>query len=121
MKSNGQKKTLLDSGDLGRYNRPILKDPEPAGNADWLLLESTYGNRSTQRTRKASCETLIKETVAQRGCLIIPGFAVGRTQDLIYTIRKMEDAGEIPAIPVHVDSPMGFEATEIYCRHHRRA
>jgi metallo-beta-lactamase family protein len=60
---------------------------------------------------------LIKETVARRGCLLIPAFAVGRTQDLIYTIRKMEDEGEIPAIPVHVDSPMGLEATEIYCRH----
>ncbi|TMA65700.1 MAG: hypothetical protein E6J73_05195, partial [Deltaproteobacteria bacterium] len=60
---------------------------------------------------------LIKETVAQRSCLIIPAFAIGRTQDLIYTIRKMEDDGEIPAIPVHVDSPMGLEATEIYCRH----
>ena len=52
---------------------------------------------------------LIKETVARRGCLLIPAFAVGRTQDLIYTIRKMEDEGEIPAIPVHVDSPMGLK------------
>jgi metallo-beta-lactamase family protein len=60
---------------------------------------------------------VIKQTVRQRGCLIIPAFAVGRTQDLIYTIRKMEDNGEIPVIPVHVDSPMGLEATDIYCRH----
>ena len=114
---NGQKKTLLDSGDLGRYDRPILKDPEPARNADWLLLESTYGNRTHAKDAEIELRNLIKETVAQRGCLLIPAFAVGRTQDLIYTIRKMEDEGEIPAIPVHVDSPMGLEATEIYCRH----
>lgn len=115
--SNGKTKTLLDSGDLGRYNRPILKDPEPAGHADWLLLESTYGNRFHDKNAEAELRNLIKETVAKRGCLLIPAFAVGRTQDLIYTIRKMEDDGEIPAIPVHVDSPMGLEATEIYCRH----
>ena len=114
---NGQKKTLLDSGDLGRYDRPILKDPEPARNADWLLLESTYGNRMHAKDSETELRNLIKETVARRGCLLIPAFAVGRTQDLIYTIRKMEDEGEIPAIPVHVDSPMGLEATEIYCRH----
>ena len=114
---NGQKKTLLDSGDLGRYDRPILKDPEPARNADWLLLESTYGNRTHAKDSEIELRNLIKETVARRGCLLIPAFAVGRTQDLIYTIRKMEDEGEIPAIPVHVDSPMGLEATEIYCRH----
>jgi len=114
---NGQKKTLLDSGDLGRYDRPILKDPEPARNSDWLLLESTYGNRMHAKDSETELRNLIKETVARRGCLLIPAFAVGRTQDLIYTIRKMEDEGEIPAIPVHVDSPMGLEATEIYCRH----
>ena len=114
---NGQKRTLLDSGDLGRYDRPILKDPEPARNADWLLLESTYGNRTHATDSEMELRNLIKETVARRGCLLIPAFAVGRTQDLIYTIRKMEDEGEIPAIPVHVDSPMGLEATEIYCRH----
>ena len=114
---NGQKRTLVDSGDLGRYDRPILKDPEPAGNADWLLIESTYGNRSHAKDSEIELRDLIKDTVAQRGCLIIPAFAIGRTQELIYTIRQMEDAGEIPPVPVHVDSPMGIEATEIYCRH----
>jgi metallo-beta-lactamase family protein len=114
---NGQQRALMDSGDLGRYDRPILKDPEPARRADWLLVESTYGNRSHAKDSEIELRDLIKDTVAQRGCLIIPAFAIGRTQDLIYTIRKMEDSGEIPAIPVHVDSPMGIEATEIYCRH----
>jgi metallo-beta-lactamase family protein len=115
--TSDQKRTLLDSGDLGRYDRPILKNPEPAGSADWLLIESTYGNRTHAKDSEQELRALIKDTVAQRSCLIIPAFAIGRTQELIYTIRRMEDAGEIPTVPVHVDSPMGIEATEIYCRH----
>ncbi|HET7008334.1 MAG TPA: MBL fold metallo-hydrolase [Candidatus Binatia bacterium] len=113
----GQKKQLVDSGDLGRYDRPILKDPEPGGTADWLMIESTYGNRIHPKESESELRAVIKETAADRRCLIIPAFAIGRTQDLVYSIRKMEDAGEIPAIPVYVDSPMGLEATEIYSRH----
>lgn len=116
-KSNGQSRSLVDSGDLGRYDRPILKDPEPAGSADWLLIESTYGNRMHAKHSELVLRDLIQDTTRKRGCLIIPAFAVGRTQELIYYIRKMEDACEIPILPVHVDSPMGLEATEIYCRH----
>jgi len=114
---NGQKKTLVDSGDLGRYDRPILKDPEPGGTADWLMIESTYGNRIHPKDSENELRAVIKETAAERRCLIIPAFAIGRTQELVYTIRKMEDAGEIPTMPVYVDSPMGIEATEIYSRH----
>ena len=114
---NGQKRIFLDSGDLGRYDRPILKDPEPAGHADWLLIESTYGNRFHPKESEAELRNVISETAAQRGCLLIPAFAIGRTQELVYTIRKMEDEGEIPSIPVHIDSPMGIEATDIYSRH----
>ncbi|HEX2928863.1 MAG TPA: MBL fold metallo-hydrolase [Candidatus Binatia bacterium] len=114
---NGQQRTLLDSGDLGRYDRPILKDPEPAGSADWLLIESTYGNRTHAKDSEDQLRAIIKETAEQRACLLIPAFAVGRTQELIYVIRQMEDAAEIPTIPVHIDSPMGIEATEIYSRH----
>jgi len=114
---NGRKKTFLDSGDLGRYDRPILKDPEPVKGADWLLIESTYGNRFHSQDSELELRNLIKEVTQQRGCLLIPAFAIGRTQDLIYTIRKMEDEGAIPVLPVHVDSPMGIAATDIYCRH----
>ena len=113
----GQKKILLDSGDLGRYDRPILKDPEPGGTADWLLIESTYGNRIHPQDSESELRAVIKETAEQRRCLVIPAFAIGRTQELAYTIRKMEDEGEIPIMPVYVDSPMGIEATEIYSRH----
>jgi len=114
---NGAVKCLLDSGDLGRYARPILKDPEPARGADWLLIESTYGNRSHPQESAAELRDIIKETAARQRCLIIPAFAIGRTQELVYTIRAMEDSGEIPPIPVYVDSPMAIEATEIYGRH----
>jgi metallo-beta-lactamase family protein len=113
---NGKTKTLLDSGDLGRYERPILKDPEPAGAADWLLIESTYGNRLHPQDSAAMLRAIIKDSAERQRCLIIPAFAIGRTQELVYMIRKMEDGGEIPAIPVYVDSPMGIEATEIYAR-----
>jgi metallo-beta-lactamase family protein len=114
---NGQERILLDSGDLGRYDRPILKDPEPAGYADWLLIESTYGDRLHDKHSEDELRKIILETVQRQSCLLIPAFAVGRTQELVYAIRKMEDRGEIPIIPVHIDSPMGIEATEIYSRH----
>ena len=114
---NGEKKYLLDSGDLGRYDRPILKDPEPAKAADWLLIESTYGDRLHSQESAQELASIIREIAEQRGCLIIPAFAIGRTQELLYTIGRLEDDGGIPPIPVHVDSPMGIEATEIYCRH----
>lgn len=113
----GQTRVLLDSGDLGRYDRPILKDPAPAGAADWLLIESTYGDRMHPQESEAELRRIIRETAEQRRCLLIPAFAIGRTQELVYTIREMEDAGEIPPIPVYVDSPMGIEATGIYARH----
>lgn len=114
---NGAKNVLIDSGDLGRYDRPILKDPEPGVAADWLMIESTYGNRIHPQESESELRALIRDTAERRRCLIIPAFAIGRTQDLVYTIRKMEDAGEIPVIPVYIDSPMGIEATEIYSRH----
>ncbi len=114
---DGQQRTLLDSGDLGRYGRPILKDPEPAPNTDWLLIESTYGNRVHPKDSESGLREIIKDVAARRSCLIVPAFAVGRTQELIYVVRKMEDAGEIPTIPVHIDSPMAIQATDIYCRH----
>jgi metallo-beta-lactamase family protein len=114
---NGEKRYLLDSGDLGRYDRPILKDPEPAKAADWLLIESTYGDRLHSQESAQELASIIREIAEEDGCLIIPAFAIGRTQELLYTIGRLEEEGGIPAIPVHVDSPMGIQATAIYCRH----
>ena len=70
----------MDSGDLGRYNRPILKDPEPAGTADWLLIGSTYGNLIHPQESETALRDVINETAERRGCLLIPAFAIGRTR-----------------------------------------
>lgn len=115
--AGGHKQSLVDSGDLGRYDRPILKDPEAVESTDWLLIESTYGDRLHPANPEGELAKVIGEVAEERGCLIIPSFAVGRTQELIYTIRKLEDEGVIPSLPVHVDSPMAINATDIYCAH----
>jgi metallo-beta-lactamase family protein len=112
-----QKQYLVDSGDLGRYGRPILKDPEPIKNTDWLMVESTYGDRLHPESPEGELAAMINEVADRAGCLVVPSFAVGRMQELIYTIRKLEDEKKIPALPVHVDSPMAINATEIYCNH----
>ena len=112
-----QQKRLVDSGDLGRYGRPILKDPEPVKSADWLMVESTYGDRLHPENPEADLAKVINEVADGSRCLIIPSFAVGRMQELIYVIRKLEDEGKIPALAVHVDSPMAINATQIYCDH----
>jgi metallo-beta-lactamase family protein len=112
-----RQKVLVDSGDLGRYGRPILKDPEAVQNADWLLLESTYGDRLHPQAPESELADIINEVADQARTLIIPAFAVGRVQDMIYAIRALEDAGKIPVLPVHIDSPMAIEATGIYSDH----
>ena len=111
------KKFLVDSGDLGRYNRPILHDPEPIAETDWLMVESTYGNRLHPESPENQLAEIINQAGDEGGCLIIPSFAIGRMQELIYMIRKLEDDGKIDSMPVHVDSPMAINATKIYCDH----
>lgn len=113
----GTKRYLVDSGDLGRYGRPILRDPEPIEQTDWLMVESTYGDRIHAENPETELAKVIQEVADQRGCLIIPSFAVGRTQEIIYAIRQLEDKRAIPSIPVHIDSPMAINATDIYCKH----
>jgi len=109
---------IIFSGDLGRYDEPILNDPSPANEADFLLVESTYGNRLHDKTDPKDRLAEIINTTAQRGGkIIIPAFAIGRTQLLVYYIRELEDEGRIPVLPVAVDSPMGAEATRLYSRH----
>lgn len=111
------KKILVNSGDLGRYGRPILKDPSPIRNADWLMVESTYGDRLHPENPERELAEVINGIADAAGCLVVPAFAVGRMQELIYSIRKLEDEKKIPVLPVHVDSPMAITATEIYCDH----
>lgn len=110
--------TVLFSGDVGRYDEPILKDPSEIEGADYLVVESTYGNRTHDDSDPKDRLAEIINAVAERGGkIIIPAFAVGRTQLLVYYIRELEDEGRIPALPVAVDSPMGASVTKLYTRH----
>jgi metallo-beta-lactamase family protein len=109
---------LVFSGDLGRYGAPILPDPAPLGDADYVVVESTYGDRRHDpEPIPAQLERVIKEAVTRGGAIIIPAFAVGRTQELMYHLSHLEKAGRIPRLPTYVDSPMAIDATEIYCAH----
>jgi len=107
------------SGDLGRKGMPIIQDPETMPPVDYLVLESTYGDRLHGPIVSAAEElaTVIRETVARGGKIIIPAFAVERTQELIYHLHLLHDAGRIPALPVFVDSPMAVSATAIFRAH----
>jgi metallo-beta-lactamase family protein len=109
---------LVYSGDLGRYDVPIMRDPVGVATADTLLIESTYGDRlHPAGDATPIVEQAVRRAADQRGWLLIPAFAVGRTQDLLYLLRELEEAGRIPKLPVYLDSPMGIESTRIYARH----
>lgn len=108
---------LVFSGDLGRCNQPILRDPEFVPEADILLVESTYGDRTHPTNAAEQLTRIIYESVKKGGALIVPAFAMGRTQELIWILHKLEEEGKIPSLPVYIDSPMAIKATDIYCRH----
>ncbi|MEA3391565.1 MAG: MBL fold metallo-hydrolase [Candidatus Marinimicrobia bacterium] len=115
---SGEEKKIVFSGDLGRFERPILKDPSPVLDADYLLVESTYGARlHEQGDPKKELQRIINDTINRGGVVVIPAFAVGRTQELLYTIRELESEGQIPVLPVYVDSPMAIKATKLYSKH----
>jgi metallo-beta-lactamase family protein len=108
---------LVFSGDLGRPHQPILRGPEPVPQADVLLLESTYGNRRHTVDPAQELADIVTETARRGGVLVIPAFAVGRTQSVVWLLRQLEADGRIPALPTYVDSPLAIDATEIYLRH----
>ncbi|HEX7487249.1 MAG TPA: MBL fold metallo-hydrolase [Vicinamibacterales bacterium] len=106
---------VVFSGDVGRYNRPILPDPLPLKHADTLIVESTYGDRVHEPDNDgAALAQIVSETIARGGKVIIPAFAIGRVEEVIYWLKKLEDAGRIPAVPVFLDSPMALEALKQY-------
>jgi metallo-beta-lactamase family protein len=106
---------ILFGGDLGRYGRPVLPDPSPIAEADYLLVESTYGDRlhapDDDGERLAQ---IVRETAARGGKLIIPSFAIGRVEEVLYWLKRLEDEKRIPALPVYVDSPMAIAALQFY-------
>jgi metallo-beta-lactamase family protein len=109
---------ILFGGDLGRYNRPVLPDPTPIETADVLLVESTYGDRIHEPDDDgAKLAEIITATVKGGGKVIIPAFAVGRVEEVIYWLKKLEDAHRIPVVPVYVDSPMAVDALRFYMNH----
>ena len=109
--------TLVFSGDLGRWDQPILQDPELVHAADVLLVESTYGDRVHPPEPSAELAHLVNEAVARGGVIIVPSFAIGRTQQLLWWLRELERQGRIPELPVFLDSPMAIEAGKIYAHH----
>jgi len=108
---------IVFSGDLGRYDRPILPDPEPVSQADVLLVESTYGDRVHPPGTDDELATVVKATAERGGVLVVPAFVVDRTQELLWMLHHLEDAGRIPQLPVYVDSPSATDVTEIYLHH----
>jgi metallo-beta-lactamase family protein len=111
---------ILFSGDMGRPEIPVLKDPDQVYNVDYLVLESTYGNRLHSDSEPIEeLVRVINQSIERGGTLVIPAFSVGRTQTLLYLIRLLEEEGKIPSIPVYVDSPMAIEALQIFEDHIR--
>jgi metallo-beta-lactamase family protein len=109
---------LVFSGDLGRYGVPIMVDPVPVPEADVLLVESTYGNRVHPPDDPAErLSAAVRRAADRRGWLLIPAFAVGRSQEILYDLRRLEADGHIPSLPVYLDSPMAIQATVIYATH----
>jgi len=115
----GKRIVVVFSGDIGRYGQVILKDPTtPASKADVLLCESTYGDREHDAGDPAELLAQIVNRVVRRGgSIVIPAFAIGRTQTFMYYLRQLEDQQRIPHLPVYVDSPMALSATDLYVKH----
>lgn len=119
IRESGRKFRYLFSGDIGRGNDDILRDPQPVENVDYLQVESTYGAREHSPKTSANAEVgrMVRETLERKGKVIIPSFSVGRTQQIVYTLHQLTLAGELPRVPIFVDSPLSVNATEVYRLH----
>ena len=112
--------TVLFSGDLGRPDDLIMREPEPIERADYIVAESTYGNRLHEETdAEQLLGQVISRTAARGGVVVIPAFAVGRAQSLLYAIYRLKQRREIPDLPIYLNSPMAIDMTDIYHRHRR--
>jgi len=116
---HSRRKRLVFSGDIGRKNLPILRDPQPVENADLIIMESTYGQRfhASPGQARADLKQAVLAAIDKNGKVIIPSFAVGRTQEIVYALHQLLEANEIPRIDVFVDSPLAVNATEIFRLH----
>jgi metallo-beta-lactamase family protein len=110
--------TIAFSGDLGRYDDPLMVDPEPVSRADYLVVESTYGDRlHEKRDPTEALGQIVERTTARGGTVVIPAFAVGRAQELLYHLWKLKRSGRLGLTPVYLDSPMAIDASNLFCRH----
>jgi metallo-beta-lactamase family protein len=123
-KNNDKQYNVIYTGDIGRYNSPVIKDPtmhfpEDVKNIDLMIMESTYGDRhhGLIDDLKERMKTVINETVERGGSVLIPSFAFGRTQDVVYVLHELYNNGEVPRIPIYVDSPLGNKMTKVYAEH----
>jgi metallo-beta-lactamase family protein len=113
-----QTKTIVFSGDLGRYDQPVLRDPEAISHADVLFVESTYGDKNNpSKSPKSALAEVVNETYSNGGCILIPSFALGRTQLVVYYLKELLEEGKIPEMPVFIDSPMAISVTDLYKKH----
>jgi metallo-beta-lactamase family protein len=115
----GTTRRLVFSGDVGRSGLPIIRDPEPPEGADVLIMESTYGNRTHDSTEgaRARFAAVVRDTAARGGRVLIPAFAVGRTQELVYDLHVLARSGAVPVIPVYIDSPLAIDTTSVFEMH----
>jgi len=119
IEEKGRKIRLWFSGDIGRYRMPLLRDPVLPEAADYMIMESTYGDKSHSDPQNAFIEfrDVVKRTVERGGKVIVPAFAVGRTQELVYNLNEMMEDGSVPRVPVYVDSPLAVNATQVFKNH----
>lgn len=119
IQENGRRVRLWFSGDIGRLKLPLLRDPVLPDRADYLVMECTYGDKEHIDPESAYDELrqVVSRTIKRGGKVIIPAFAVGRTQEIVYELHRMIEAGEIPSIPVYVDSPLAVNATDVFRLH----
>jgi metallo-beta-lactamase family protein len=119
VEEDGRKRVVVFSGDLGPRGAPLLRDPVPFKHADLVFMESTYGDRDHRQLRETAIEAreIVRQALDARGKILVPVFAIGRTQLLLYLLAGAFSRGTLPSFPIYVDSPMAIEATRIYGRH----
>src|SRR5262249_32123021 len=118
IREGGKSPSIIFSGDIGRYSQPILKDPQTPPACDYVICESTYGDREHPDGDPLQLlADIVNRVVKRGGSIVIPAFAIGRTQTFMYYLRQLEDEQRIPRVPVYVDSPMALSATDFYVKH----
>lgn len=116
--ASGMKRRILFSGDVGRYDAVLAPDPDSCPDVDYVVVESTYGNRQHPATSvQEQLQSVLARTFARGGVLLIPAFAVGRSQQMVWLMHRIVNDGKLRAFPIYIDSPMAVDATRIYARH----